>query len=142
MKKIFEVRRDEADVTFLRKYLTQGLVNKLDMYTYKQEEVNGEEMWVVQETDWRKVRDTLLDGMTNFGIPVIYVEDADYDRHGELLLRHAYDGKPLDRDYTARTMKHIFNIWKRPVICKRSTRAKPFCCRTTARSFRKKSFRD
>ena len=115
MKKIFEVRRDEADVTFLRKYLTQGLVNKLDMYTYKQEEVNGENMWVVQETDWRKVRDTLLDGMTNFGIPVIYVEDADYNRHGELLLRHAYDGKPLDRDYTARTMKHIFNIWKRPV---------------------------
>ena len=115
MKKIFEVRRDEADVTFLRKYLTQGLVNNLDMYTYKQEEVNGENMWVVQETDWRKVRDTLLDSMTNFGIPVIYVEDADYNRHGELLLRHAYDGKPLDRDYTARTMKHIFNIWKRPV---------------------------
>ena len=115
MKKIFEVRRDEADVTFLRKYLTQGLVNKLDMYTYKLEEVNGENMWVVQETDWRKVRDTLLDSMTNFGIPVIYVEDADYNRHGELLLRHAYDGKPLDRDYTARTLKHIFNIWKRPV---------------------------
>ncbi len=115
MKKIFEVRRDEADVTFLRKYLTQSLVNRLDMYTYKKEEVNGEDAWVVQETDWRKVRDTLLDGMTNFGIPVIYVEDADYNRHGELLLRHAYDGKPLDPDYTSRTLRHIANIWRRPV---------------------------
>lgn len=115
MKKIFEVRQDEADVTFLRKYLTQSLVNRLDMYTYKKQEVNGEEMWVVQETDWRKVRDTLLDSMTNFGIPVIYVEDADYNRHGELLLTHAYDGKPLDSDYTARTLKHIYNLWKRPV---------------------------
>lgn len=115
MKKIFEVRRDEADVTFLRKYLTQGLVNKLDMYTYRKQEVNGEDMWVVQETDWHKVRDTLLDSMTNFGIPVIYVDDADYNRHGELLLRHSYDGKPLDRDYTSRTLKHIVNIWKRPV---------------------------
>jgi stage V sporulation protein R len=115
MKKIFEVRRDENDVTFLRKYLTQSLVGRLDMYTYKQEEVNGEQVWVVQETDWRKVRDTLLDSMTNFGIPTIFVEDADYNRHGELLLSHAYDGKPLDMDYVARTMKHIHHIWKRPV---------------------------
>jgi stage V sporulation protein R len=115
MKKIFEVRRDEADTSFLRKYLTQSLVNQLDMYTYKKEEVNGEEMWVVQDTDWRKVRDSLLDSMTNFGIPIIYVEDADYDRHGELLLEHAYDGKPLDPDYTARTLKYIHSLWKRPV---------------------------
>jgi stage V sporulation protein R len=115
MKKIFEVRRDEADTSFLRKYLSQSLVSQLDMYTYKKEEVNGEEMWVVQETDWRKVRDSLLDSMTNFGIPMIYVEDADYDRHGELLLAHAYDGKPLDSDYAARTLKYLHSLWKRPV---------------------------
>ncbi len=115
MKKIFEVRRDECDSTFLRKYLTQSLVNRLDMYTYKKEEVNGEEMWVVQETDWRKVRDSLLDSMTNFGIPMIYVEDADYERHGELLLAHAYDGKALDADYAARTLKYLYFLWKRPV---------------------------
>ncbi len=115
LKKIFEVRQSENDVTFLRKYLTQGLVNKLDMYTYKLDEVNGEPMWVVQDTDWKRVRDALLDSMTNFGIPIIMVEDADYNRHGELLLRHAYDGKPLDLDYTARTLKNIQSLWKRPV---------------------------
>ena len=115
MKKIFEVRRDEADISFLRKYLTQGLIKSLDMYTYKLDEVNGEPMWVVQETDWRKVRDTLLDTMTNFGIPIIYVEDADHERRGELRLKHAYDGKPLDMDYTARTLKNIYFLWKRPV---------------------------
>ncbi len=43
------------------------------------------------------------------------MEDADFDRHGELLLKHAYDGKPLDLDYAARTMKYIYSIWKRPV---------------------------
>lgn len=125
MKKIFEVRRDEADVTFLRKYLTQGLVNRLDMYTYKLEEVNGEQMWVVQDTDWRRVRDTLLDSMTNFGIPMIFVEDADYQRHGELLLKHAYDGKPLDADYTARTLKNIHSLWKRPVHLETQIEDKP-----------------
>src|SRR5579884_327015 len=115
LKKVFEVRRDEADISFLRKYLTRGLISKLDMYTYKLEEVNGEMAWVVQDTDWERVRDTLVDSMTNFGIPIIYVEDADYNRHGELLLTHAYDGKPLDLDYTARTLKNIYLLWKRPV---------------------------
>ena len=115
MKKLFEVRTDECDTTFLRKYVTQGLVDKLDMYTYRLQEVNGEKMWVVQDTDWRKVRDTLLDSMTNFGIPIIHVDDADYHRRGELLLTHAYDGKPLDPDYTGRTLKNIQFLWKRPV---------------------------
>lgn len=115
LKKVFEVRRDNADISFLRQYLTQGLVSRLDMYTYKLQEVDGEMMWVVQDTDWRTVRDSLVDSMTNFGIPVITVEDADYNRHGELLLQHAYDGKPLDMDYTARTMKNIQFLWKRPV---------------------------
>ncbi|CEK18202.1 hypothetical protein CWRG_02088 [Chthonomonas calidirosea] len=115
LQKIFEVRQLECDASFLRKYLTEGLVKRLDLYTYKQEEVNGELVWVVQETDWRKVRDTLLDSMTNFGIPVITVEDGDYQRRGELLLRHHYDGKPLDKDYARRTLRYIYQIWKRPV---------------------------
>ncbi len=115
MKKIFEVRRDEADVSFLRKYLTQNLVSKLDMYTYKLEEQDGERMWVVQDTNWRNVRDSLLDSMTNFGIPIIMVEDGDYRRRGELLLKHSYDGKPLDMEYTGRTLRYIHYLWKRPV---------------------------
>ena len=115
MKKIFEVRRDEADVSFLRKYLTQSLVSKLDMYTYRLEEQDGERVWVVQDTNWRNVRDSLLDSMTNFGIPIIMVEDGDFRRRGELLLKHAYDGKPLDMDYTGRTLRYIHYLWKRPV---------------------------
>jgi len=66
------------------------------MYTYRRTEVDGESVWAVQDTDWRKVRDTLLDTMTNFGIPIIQVEDGDYLRRGELLLTHNYDGKELD----------------------------------------------
>ncbi len=115
MKKLFEVRQDENDVTLLRKYLTEGLVERLDMYTYRKKEVDGEDMWVVEDTDWRKVRDSLVDSMTNFGIPIIQVEDADFHRRGELLLRHMYDGKPLDLDYTERTLSYLYKLWKRPV---------------------------
>jgi len=114
-QKLFQVCEEDNDVTFLRKYLTEPLVKKLDLYTYKQEEVDGEEMWVVQDTDWRRVRDSIVDSMTNFGQPVITVEEGDYRRRGELLLKHAYDGKALDPDYTERVLKNIQNLWGRPV---------------------------
>lgn len=113
--KLFQVCEEDNDVTFLRKYLTEPLVKKLDLYTYKPQEVDGEEMWVVQDTDWRKVRDSIVDSMTNFGQPVLTVEDGDYKHRGELFIRHAFDGKPLDMDYTERVIKNIQKLWGRPV---------------------------
>ena len=113
--KLFEVIERDNDVTFLRQYLTAGLVKKLDLYTYKRDDVDGQEMWVVQDTDWRRVRDTVVDSMTNFGQPLIYVDDGDYKRHGELYLRHAYDGKHLDMEYTKRVLTNIYKLWGRTV---------------------------
>jgi stage V sporulation protein R len=113
--KLFAVCEEDNDVTFLRKYLTEGLVKKLDLYTYKLEEVDGEQMWVVQDTDWRRVRDAIVDSMTNFGQPVLTVEDGDYRRRGELFVRHAHDGKDLDPDYTSRVLRNLQKLWARPV---------------------------
>ena len=113
--KIFQVCEEDNDVTFLRKYLTEPLVKKLDLYTYKLEEVDGEELWVVQDTEWRKVRDSIVDSMTNFGQPILTVDDGDYKRRGELYLKHAYDGKALDPEYTERVLRNIQKLWSRPV---------------------------
>ncbi|MES2464307.1 MAG: SpoVR family protein [Armatimonadota bacterium] len=113
--KVFEVCSEESDVTFLRKYLTQSLVERLDLYTYKKEDINGQESWVVQSTDWEEVRDTMVDGMTNFGIPIIRVEDGDWQRRGELYLKHAHDGKDIDTEYTERVLRAIYRLWGRPV---------------------------
>jgi len=115
MKKLFEVIEQDSDVTFLRQYLSDKLVKKLDLYTYKREEVNGQDVWVIQDTDWRRVRDNITDSMTNFGQPVIYVEDGDYLRRGALYLRHAYDGKHLDIEYTKRVLTNIHKLWSRSV---------------------------
>ncbi len=113
--KIFQVCEEDNDVTFLRKYLTEPLVKKLDLYTYKLQEVDGEELWVVQDTDWRKVRDSIVDSMTNFGQPILTVEDGDYKHRGEMYLKHAFDGKALDPDYTERVLRNIQKLWSRPV---------------------------
>lgn len=110
-QKMFEVRETENDVSFLRNYLTRGLVDDLDMYVYRRE---GDE-WVIVEKNWRKIRDTLVESMTNFGQPYIVVEDADYRRNRELYLVHRFDGRDLDLTYARKTLRHLYTLWGRPV---------------------------
>lgn len=109
--KMFEVRETENDVSFLRNYLTKNLIDDLDMYLYARED----DEWVVVEKDWRKIRDAMVDSMTNFGYPFLVVEDGDYKRARELYLRHCYDGREMDQKYAFRTLRYIYQLWGRPV---------------------------
>lgn len=120
-EKMFEVREMENDVSFLRNYLTKNLVDELDMYIYQRE---GDE-WVVVEKDWRKIRDAIVDSMTNFGFPYLMVEDGDYHRARELYLRHSFDGRELDQHYAFRTMRGIHKLWGRPVHLETVIEGKP-----------------
>ena len=110
-QKIFEVRELENDVSFLRTYLTKKLVEELDLYIYKLE---GDE-WKVVETDWEKIRDSLVASMTNFGTPYIVVEDADFRRNRELYLKHSYEGIEIDIDYAEKTLQHVYRLWGRTI---------------------------
>jgi stage V sporulation protein R len=109
--KIFEVRETESDTSFIRNYLTQSLVDDLDLYIYK---VEGDE-WKVVEKDFQKIRDMIVTGMSNFGNPYIVVEDGDYRRGRELYLKHIYEDQEIDIDYAERTLRYVFQLWKRPV---------------------------
>jgi stage V sporulation protein R len=109
--KIFEVRETENDTSFIRNYLTQSLVDDLDLYIYK---VEGDE-WKVVEKDFQRIRDMIVTGMNNFGYPYIVVEDGDYHRNRELYLRHIYEDQEIDIDYAEKTLRHVFLLWRRPV---------------------------
>ena len=96
------------------------------MYAYEREDTpDGGEQWVVKTTDWEEVRDTLLDGMTNFGVPVIRVTDGDWGRRGELYLQHAHDGKDIDTDYTEKVLRAVYHLWGRPVHLETLVEGKP-----------------
>ena len=110
-EKMFEVRELENDVSFLRNYLTRHMVDELDMYIYRRE---GDE-WVVVEKDWRKIRDNIVDSMTNFGFPYLVVVDGDYRRARELYLLHCYDNRELDQHYAFRSMRYLHKLWGRPI---------------------------
>ncbi|WP_303802658.1 SpoVR family protein, partial [Alicyclobacillus macrosporangiidus] len=109
--KIFEVREMENDISFLRNYLTKELVEELDLYLYQK--VGNE--WRVVETDWEKVRDHICASRVNGGIPVLYVEDGDYNRNGELFIRHAYEGVELDLKHLEKTLPYMYRMWGRQV---------------------------
>ncbi|MFZ5825825.1 MAG: SpoVR family protein [Bacillota bacterium] len=110
-EKIFEVREVETDVSFIRNYLTKEICDNLDLYLFAKQ---GDE-WKITAKGWEKVRDGIVAQISNCGFPYIYAEDHDYQRRGELYLRHAFEGVELDISYLKKTLPHVYHIWQRPV---------------------------
>ncbi|GBF32642.1 stage V sporulation protein SpoVR [Desulfocucumis palustris] len=110
-KKIFEVRETECDVSFLRNYLTKELIEDMDLYLYKKA---GYE-WKVTDKEWETVRDGIVASMTNSGFPYLVVEDGDFNKRGELYLKHQFDGLELDVYYAEKTLPQVYKIWGRTV---------------------------
>ncbi|MBI2303334.1 MAG: SpoVR family protein [Chloroflexi bacterium] len=120
-QKLFEVREMENDVSFFRTYLTKELVGDLDLYLYRQEK----DKWVVTEKNWERVRDTIVNSLTNMGFPYIVVEDGDYHGKRELYLKHSYEGQPLDLPYAEKTLSMVYTLWGRPVHLETVSDQKP-----------------
>ena len=114
-EKIFEVRRSYSDRFFVEQFLTEKMVDDLDLYLYEGKQEPGEIKYVISEKDWKRIRTLLVSYLSTFGTPLIMVEDGDYGRKRELYLKHAYDGIELDREYREKTMEHIFYLWDRPI---------------------------
>lgn len=107
--KMLEVRETETDMSFLRNYLTKDLVHNLDLYLYQK--VGNE--WRIVEKDWEKVRDLLCAVRVNGGMPVLYVEEGDYNQNGELYVKHAYEGVELDLKHLEKTLPYLQQLWGR-----------------------------
>ncbi|MCP8615333.1 SpoVR family protein [Salirhabdus salicampi] len=110
-EKIFEVREIESDISFIRNYLTKDIVAQEDLYLFQKQ---GRDYKVV-EKDWTEVRDQLITMRVNGGYPYITVENGDYQRNGELYLKHHYEGTELDLNYLEKTMPYIHQLWGRTV---------------------------
>lgn len=110
-QKIFEVRAMENDISFLRNYLTKDLVDDMDLYLYKKVGYD----WKVSQKDWEKVRDGLVSNLTNCGYPYIMVLDGDFNKKGELYLKHYFEGVELDVFYLEKTLPHVYTLWGKTV---------------------------
>ena len=109
--KIFEVREYDSDISFLRNYLTKELVSDLDLYVF---EKKGPE-WKITDKSWETIRDQLVTSRVNGGSPFLVVQDGDFHRSGELLIKHQYEGVELDLKYMERTLPYVCRLWGKQV---------------------------
>lgn len=110
-EKIFEVREMDSDSSFLRNYLTKDLVMREDMYLFQKQ---GRDYKIVDKA-WEEVRDHLVNMRVNGGFPYITVNDGDYQKNGELYLKHWYEGVELDLKYLEKVLPYIYQLWGRNV---------------------------
>ncbi|KKK36029.1 stage V sporulation protein R [Mesobacillus campisalis] len=108
-EKMFEVREIESDISFLRNYLTKDLVFREDMYLFQKQ---GKEYKIVDK-DWEEVRDQLVGMRVNGGFPYLMVSDGDYQKNGELYIKHSFEGIELDIKYLEKVLPYIHQLWGR-----------------------------
>jgi stage V sporulation protein R len=112
-EKIFEVRRNYNDVMFIDEFLTEDFCVQNKMFVYKFNPRTNE--YVIDTRDFKEIKKKLLFQLTNFGQPVIELVEANYENHGEVLLRHVHEGVDLQPDHMKETMKNVQLIWTKPV---------------------------
>lgn len=108
---IFLARTVDDDVSFIRNYLTEDLVAELHLYVYGPEQ----DQVVVKSRGYQAVRDRLVRDLSHGGIPVIHVDDGDFNHRGELYLIHRHEDLDLDLPYAERTLQYVHRLWGRPV---------------------------
>ena len=112
-QKLFEVRQIYNDVGFIDTFLTPEFARRHKLFAYKYNPSTKE--YVIDSREFADVKRQLLFSLTNFGQPVVVVQDANYRNRGELLLRHAHEGVDLKLDWAMETLENIFRLWTRPV---------------------------
>ncbi len=122
--KIFEVRKLHNDVTFIDSFMSEEFCEQQKLFTYGFNRRTG--MYEITDRDWRKVKEQLLFSLTNFGQPIILVEDGNFENRGELLMRHQHEGTDLEYDKGVDTLRNVHAIWGRPVhfVTKYNTQSK------------------
>ncbi|MBI4404767.1 MAG: SpoVR family protein [Deltaproteobacteria bacterium] len=135
-KKVFEVRRLHNDVTFIDNFINEEFSEQQKLFTYGFNRRTG--MYEIVDRDWRKVKEQLLFALTNFGQPVIRVEDGNYENRGELLLAHQHEGVDLEYDKAAETLKNLQVLWRRPVHLYTRFNAQPKLMSYDGRELREK----
>jgi stage V sporulation protein R len=119
-EQLFQTREVDRDVSFLRRFLTEELMREMDMFEHQRK---GEDIVITRVSDeqhWKQVKETLLRNVGMRSIPVIRIEDADYQHNRFLYLKHDHDGRDLQLEYAERTLAYVHELWGRDVLLETS----------------------
>jgi stage V sporulation protein R len=125
-QKLFQIRAQENDVSFLTNFLTQELADELALFAYgyacehgfqgqKKCQQCGES--VVKSRQIEDVVYGLVAPRYNYGAPRIAITRVNND--GSLVLEHeGNDLGTLDLNYAEKTLGYLYELWKKPVHLK------------------------
>lgn len=108
---IFLSRTVDDDVSFVRNYLNEEIVESLNLMVYGAEQ----DSVVLKSRASERVREHLVRELVHGGIPVIHVDDGDFNQRGELYLIHRHEGIDLDIPFAERALHYVHQLWGRPV---------------------------
>lgn len=107
----FLAREVNDDLSFIRNYLTQDLAQELNLYVYGPQ---NDEI-VVKDREWKVVKQQLIQDLTHGGIPIIDVNDDNFNHRQELYLVHRHEGTDLDLPYAEHTLQYVYQLWGKTV---------------------------
>ena len=113
-EKIFEVRQNCNDITFIDNYLTPEFVDRHKLYHYRRDKESGR--MIVVNRDFDTIKQQFLFQLDNHSQPYIFVVDANYGNAGELCLAHGrFCGIEVDQKWAMKTVQVVQRFWGRPV---------------------------
>jgi stage V sporulation protein R len=111
--KVFEVRRIYNDVGFIDAFLTEDFAREHKLFAYAYND--DRKQYEIASRDFAEVKRRLLFQLTNFGQPLIAVQDGNHENRGELYLAHRHEGIDLDVPFAQETLRNLYTLWGRPV---------------------------
>jgi len=118
-QKIFEVRKNEDDISFVRNYLTADLIEDLNLFTFGyveeyEKDYEGERFIEIKERMRDEVVESLVGPLYNGGSPKIVITGVGAE--GALILRHdSEEVGTLDFKYAEKTLEYIWDLWTNPI---------------------------
>ena len=120
-QKIFEVRRDEDDFSFLRNYLTEELIRDLKLFTFGEVDkddsraLSDEEgtLYEIKNRVREEVVEAILRPRYNGCAPKMVVSEASAEG---ISLRHiSEDMGTLDFRHASKVLEYVWELWAAPV---------------------------
>lgn len=112
LEKILLIRKCYNDIMLIDEFFTPEFAEENNYYIYLN---NSNWANVISSKDFEDIKEQLLNKLTNFGLPLMYIIDGNFKNKGELQIYHQWTGTQLRRDFAETTLKNIARIWKRPV---------------------------
>ena len=117
-EKIFKVSQNFTDRMAIEEFFTNDFIHHEKLYIYAEMTsplFPDEIVYVIAEDNPEVIRRILVDQHTNYGSPLITVEDGNYGNKGELYLKHQFSGFELDPIRENGALEYIYLIWGKPV---------------------------